>query len=293
MPILEAIVAGTTYTLTDGNPFALISAQGGMAPVQRITDRGPQQHGDSDIDFALDPLTTLLGLIIYAETISDHYTTRDLALQIWRPSRTPIQLRWTLDNGAVRQYDCHVAGQLAFSSAEQRGFTQRCVVPLRAADPTCYDPVLQSSIFGIGGGGGTWAIPWAVPWAIGASTIDSSRAIAYAGTWRSEPIIQIVGPINNPRIENVTTGDVLDFTGTNLGAGTTYTIDCRAGVKTVTDQLGADQIDALTDDSDIATFALEANPEAPGGINSIRVTGTGATSATEVYIQWYTRYIGF
>lgn len=293
MPILEAIVNGVSYVLTDGAPFALIEHDGGMGSVRRITDRGPAQHGDSDIDFRLEPYTFPLGLMAYAADIATHYDVRDQALRLFRPARAPIQLRWTLENGAVRQIDVHVEGQMVFRSSDARGFTQRFVVPLRAANPTLYDPTLQSFIYGVGGGGGAFTVPMAVPTGVGAATVDQTRPITQAGTWRDEPIILVVGPINDLVITNETTGGTLDFTGYNITVSGGLTIDCRAGRKSVIDETGASQIDKLSDDSDLATFAIEASPEAPGGVNSIRVTGSGATSATEIYVQFYHRYTGF
>lgn len=293
MPVLEAIIGLTTYVLTDGAPFALIDAEDGMAPVRRITDRGPLQHGDSDNDFRLDPLTFPLGLLMSAADIGEHYDNRDLALRVWRPSKTPIRLRWTLDNGQIRQYDVHVSGRLAFSSKDMPGFSQRFVVPLRAADPTCYDPSLQAYTYGVGGGTGAFSFPLSWPASFGGSTVNQTRAIPYAGTWREYPIVIINGPITNPVITNLTTADKLDFTGVTVGSGTTYTVDCRPGRKSVVDQTGSNKISDLTDDSDLATFSLEADPDAPSGINDVQVTGTSANATTEVYVQFYHRYIGF
>jgi hypothetical protein len=203
-----------------------------------------------------------------------------------------IKMRWTLENGDIRQTDCHVNGRIVFASSNQDGFNQRCVVPLRAADPTYYDPSLQSVTFGVGGGGGAFTVPVAVPTGVGASAVDQTRTIAYAGTWRTYPIINVTGPINNLVIYNTTTGDKLDFTGYTIGVGASLTIDCRAGVKTIVDGTGTNVIDKLSDDSDLATFSLEADADAPGGVNSIRVTASGATSATEIFFQFYNRYEG-
>lgn len=279
-------------SLSDGNPFALLDEEMGMADVRRITDRGPLQHGDSDIDFRLEPTTYPLGLLMTAATISDHYANRALALRLFRPSNTPLRLRWTLDNGDVRQIDAHINGRLVFGSKDRSGFGQRFVVPLRAADPTFYDPTQQAVVYGVGGGSGGFVVPLVVPLGVGASTVNQSKTITYAGTWRDYPIIIITGPITNCVITNTTTGDKLDLTGITLNAGTTYTINCRPGVKTVTDQAGTNKIADLTDDSDLATFSLEADPEALGGNNGISVTGSAATTATEIYVQFYSRYVG-
>lgn len=293
MPILDVTVGGETTVLSDGNPFALLSADAGMADVLRITERGPQQHGDSDIDFRLNPSLFPLGLIAYASDIGTHFDVRDRALRLFRPSRTPLVLRWTLENGSVRALDCHVAGRLAFNSADMRGFTQRFVVPLRASDPTLYDPTQQAVTYGVGAGSTGWSFPLSFPAGFGSSTVNQTRAIVYPGSWRTFPVITITGPIVNPVITNLTTGDKLDFTGITIAALNTYTIDLAYGRKTVVNQLGVNKIADLTSDSDLATFALEAAPEAPGGVNTIQVTGSGANTNTEIYLRYYPRYVGF
>lgn len=294
MTTLTATVGGATYTLHDiAGSLQWIGEDGwGMAPARRITDRGPLQHGDSDIDFRLEPRVGMLKLLAPASSMAGHWTIRSTLLQIFRPSNVAIQLLWGLDNGSQRQIDVHYAGDLSFASESRLGFTQTAVVQLRAADPTFYDPALQNVIYGVGGGGGAWAIPWAIPWSIGSATVDQTRSIVYAGSWRAYPVIVITGPLNSAVITNNTTGDKLDLTGYNIAALDTLTIDCRSGVKTVVDAAGANKIDKLSDDSDLQTFSLEAAPEAPGGVNSIRVTGSAATSATEINLQYLTRYVG-
>lgn len=293
MPILDVTVGGVTTVLSDGAPFAVLSAEGGMATVRRITERGPQQHGETDTDFRLEPTLFPLGLIAYAASIADHFTVRDQLLRLFRPSRTPIALRWTLENGSVRQLDVHVAGRLAFNSVDSRGFTQRCVIPLAAADPTLYDPTQEAVTYGVGAGNTGWAFPITFPEGFGSSNVSQSRAIAYAGSWRAFPTITITGPITDCVITNTTTGDKLDFTGVTIAAANTYTIDLAYGRKTVVNQLGVNKVADLTTDSDLATFALEAANEAPGGVNTITVTGSSANTNTEIYLRYYPRYVGF
>jgi|FLYN01.1.fsa_nt_gi hypothetical protein len=294
MTTLEAIVNSTTYPLHDvDGDLVWIGEDGwGMAPTQRLTDRGPLQHGDSDLDFRLHPRLGMLKLLAQASTIAGHWDIRKQLLKIFRPSRTPITLRWTLDNGDVRQIDVHYAGDLTFSSEDRLGYSQKAVVQLRAADPTFYDPTLQTITYGVGGGTGVFAFPLSWPASFGSSTVNQTRTIAYAGTWRTYPVVIIKGPITNPVITNLTTGDKLDLTGTTITTGDSYTIDCRPGVKTVVDASGSNRIDKLSDDSDLATFSLEADGEAALGLNDIKVTGTGANATTEVYLQFHTRYIG-
>jgi hypothetical protein len=108
-----------------------------------------------------------------------------------------------------------------------------------------------------------------------------------AGSWDDYPVITIVGPINNPVITNLTTGEALDFTGATISAGDYYQIDTRYGYKTITNNAGSSVINKLTDASDLASFHL------PPGNNAIQVSFTGGTtSASTVSMSYFNRYLG-
>jgi hypothetical protein len=181
---------------------------------------------------------------------------------------------------------------MAFGTSERQGLAHRAVIALCAPDPVWYDPTQVAQVFALGGGGGAFAVPLAVPVAVGASTIDQTTMVPYAGSWRSEPIIRIVGPITNAVITNLSTDEKLDFTGTTISAGDYYEIDTRFGYKTVKDAAGANKISKLTTDSDLATFHLAPDPEVADGENSINVAGSSANAATAVTVYWYSRFIG-
>lgn len=292
---IDAIIGETVYPLTDGAPFYVIGDEGfGMAPVDRIVESVPMQHGATDVDFRLRPRTARLRVLTYhgPNEKAEHFDSRAELLRIFRPSRTPIRLRFTLDNGDVRQFDCFAVQGLDFSSATRLGASQTTIVELRMPDPTCYDPVQVAQTFGVDSGGAGFKFDLIFPASFGGSTVDQVRTIAYDGTWREFPVIVIAGPITDPVITNLTTGDKLDFTGYTIEDGDEVTIDCRFNAKTVTDQNGVNLIAKLSDDSDLATFSLEADPEAPGGLNDIKVTGTGANDNTQVYLRYYRRFIG-
>src|SRR5262249_20817875 len=101
---LEAIVGSTTYDLTDDSMVLWVGEDGvGMPDVRRITESSPQQQGNPDIDYRLEPRIFHESFLIAPESLSAQYDRRKSALRVFRPSLMPIKLRWTLDNGDVRQ----------------------------------------------------------------------------------------------------------------------------------------------------------------------------------------------
>jgi hypothetical protein len=246
----------------------------------------------SDRGYRLRPRVIDIVFGISGNTLGDLYDGRELFLSYITPTDAALALRWDLENGKTRQIDCHVTGGASMDSKDRKGFMEKVAVEFTCPDPTFYDPTPVVALFGASGGAAGMAIPWKIPWTFGASNINQSRPILYTGSWRSHPIVQISGPIVDPVVTNTADGSKLDFTGTTLIAGASLTIDTRYGLKTVLDQNGASQISTLVSGSNLA-FALRAHPIAPGGVNEIRVTGTGIGTATEIYLTYNTRYIGF
>jgi hypothetical protein len=79
----------------------------------------------------------------------------------------------------------------------------------------------------------------------------------------------------------------------NISGGETVTISLPYGNKTVTNQTGVNLGGTVTDDSDLADFAVEPDPTAPGGLNTFRVIGGSAiVGATSVSLSFFTRFIG-
>lgn len=290
---IYATVGNTTTQLTDG---VVYWRQGddtlGVAPSHRIAERGPQQNGETDLGFRLDPRVFHLFLGVAGNNLSDYYNARDKLSRILKPNRSPIKLLFVLDNGASRQIDCYQHGGLTFDSKDRNGFSQDVTAELYAPDPTYYDPASKQFTFAVGGGSGGFTVPTPVPTAFGASVLNSTQNLSYSGSFATFPVINLVGPLTNPVIQNLTTGDKLDFTGVSIAQGDFYTIDTRYGYKTIIDSYGNNQIAKLvTPGSGLATFHIEADPDAPGGINSIQATATSINQKSAIVFSYYNRYI--
>jgi hypothetical protein len=291
---LKATVGASTFDFAAEGYHVMGTVGLGQAEAQRLETAGAQQHGVSDRGFFLLPRNFAVALGFEALTKDEYWNTRrqDL-IRLFKPDSTPLQLRLDLPSGEAYQIDCHYRGGLEFPFNSRVAYVESVTVELRAGDPTLYNPAEDSVVFALGGGGSAFTIPLPIPWPIGASALDVTRTISYAGSWRANPIIRVVGPITNALIENLTTDEKLDFNGVTIAAGEWYEIDTRYGYKQVVDDGGVVVTEDLTDDSDLGTFHLEA-PEGvePIANNDIRVTGSGVTTATEVYMRYNTRYTG-
>jgi hypothetical protein len=266
--------------------------------VRRLTGRAPFQDGDSDLGYRLDARVVNLVLFANASSRGAADANRSLLYEYLKPHAEAVHLRCVKDDGATRQVDCFPLGVVdAPVSEEDRIWTaQKLAVQLRAAEPIWYDPQQKywAAIGGAATGATGYTIPMSIPWLQTTNVfIETQVALLYSGSWASYPVITINGPGTGLSMENLTTGHVLAFPALTLAAGESVTIDLRYGFKTVTDNLGANLIGELSDDSDLAEWHLAPAPEASGGNNLLLFTvSAAATGETGVQMSYYHRYIG-
>jgi Phage tail protein len=103
----------------------------------------------------------------------------------------------------------------------------RGVMHLFATDPRLYDVTLNSQTAGLpaGNGGLTWPTAWPISW--GSAGAGGLLTCTNAGTFESRPVLTITGPIDNPTISNLTTGQSFTLAITLIG-GDSLVIDMRA-----------------------------------------------------------------
>jgi hypothetical protein len=273
------------YDATSGLIYNYLGDQGfGLAPMHRITQRGPMQQGDSDVDFRLDPRILQLPLFVNATSIDDYYTARGRLLSIFSPSNTTGRITVTTST-FIRTIDVKVLGGMSFDTDAKAGYALRAVIQLRADDPTWYDAT-PHSIAGTSGIAGTaTAYPVIYPRTYGTANINATTTLSYDGTWLAYPIITALGPITGLVITNNSTGQVISTSG-SIAAGRTFTYDLRYGKKTVYDDLGVNQIATVGASSNLATWAIVV------GTNSISIAASASASPAAVNIVYYTRFVG-
>lgn len=290
---IDLLRGSTVFSLSDGVLCKCTGIQGvGLLQSERMTEQGPLQHGVTDRGFRAKERLIRLMLFYQVATPTEYWDRRNSLNTALEPTTRLAQLRFDLGNGTRRQIWCSILGSVMDMRPDSAGGSS-FAVDFMCPNPAFYDPNGKALIFGLDYSATTFQIPMEIPLGIGQSTIDASALISYGGSWRSYPYrIRISGPMTDCVITNETTGEKLDFTGVSIAAGDRRDIDLRYSYKSVIDATGTNKIADLTSDSDLTSWHLATAREVPDGSNSIAVTGTGVTSATEIYISYHEYFNG-
>jgi hypothetical protein len=274
----------------------------GMAPVQRVTQEGPFQHGATQVNARLAPRGITLSLaMVRDDNWSTDWLYRNALTDILNDIDHELYLDVTLPTffltARTVRMNVHYLDSLTMPrSGDHDGF-DRSVLQLIAHDPVWYDPNPEVVTMDVTAGGEGLMVAMEIPFGLGGTIVDEVTQFLYPGTWFSYPIIRITGPIENAcltaySIAGGTATVKLDFTGVTIAAGDYYEIDCRYGYKTVKDKTGTNKIADLTSDSDLASFVIAPHPYFQDGANQFTLTGINATNATACSVTYYNRYIG-
>jgi hypothetical protein len=261
--------------------------------------------------FRFDPRYLDLFWAIRGSDSADYWAIRERMMTVFQSrDNDAVQLIFDLD-GIQRAVDVNLDGELLWRDRMQ--WIEKVSGVFKASDPRLYDPDMHTVLFSLEAGGVPptgWPIPWPIPWAIGTDILNMAVNVAYAGLSRlgapEYPVIRIFGPIDSPVLTNETTGEIIDLSdsgGLSLVDPTEWIcIDLanppRRDAKTILDQDGNSAEEYLTTASDFATFHIApAGERLPAGnyctgTNTIRVYGTGVTSATLATMLYFDRYLG-
>lgn len=281
------IISGTRYSLSDGGLCQLDAWEGlGLNTPVDLASQGPQQRGDTDEGYQFNPRFFSLVLKVTRSSEGELDTARESLLKLLKASSLSKQFEFTLKNGVVRYLDAkYISVEVGERLARRH---QKVGATFKANLPDFYSSPGQAVTFGQSGGSAGFVVPVVVPMAVGASTLGETVIIPYVGTAPTFPSIRITGPITDPVFEHVGLGEKIDFTGKTIGAGHYYEIDLRYGFKRVVDDLGV--YVSPSSDSDLATLRLAPEPDVTGGLNELKLSGSGVTGATKADVSWINRY---
>lgn len=97
-------------------------------------------------------------------------------------------------------------------------------VQLDATDPRLYDDTLSSLTLPVAVPGAGFPFPMTFPLSFGTSGAGGIVSLVNDGNVHTEPVFTIYGPVQNPSVQNLTTGEVLSF-GITLGPSDLLTVD--------------------------------------------------------------------
>lgn len=126
----------------------------------------------------------------------------------------------------------------------------------------CGDPKLYSddeidAVFTLGAGAaGGFVLPITLPLVLAQPALASQmQTLTNRGNSDTFPTITFTGPVTGPRIDNITTGEWMDFPGLVLAAGQTVTIDTRPVARTVARENGGNAFGLMAPGSTFFTLA--------------------------------------
>ena len=278
----------------DQKPYLLFDHDGfGIPKATRLEDSGPLQHGTSDRGMKLPARDVVLYVKLFADDWEDYYEKRAELARWFSPFGDAGVLRVTEDGvggsngGGGLEISGYAVEGLEYPGSDREGLNQIVPIVLHCANPFWQDITPSSVTYSGGGGSDTYVIPTPVPFKVGTSTMSISQVVDYQGDADAYPVIKVYGPITNFVITHAINGMKLDLTGTTIGAGDWYEFDLRYGVKTLKDSTGANKIDKLSADSNLATWRLLA-----GRTNTVSAVGSGITTTTSVQLTWKNAYSG-
>lgn len=299
---LTYTVNGITYNLDglDSNTGIVFNYTGrsgfGLPPISRITKRGTQQNGDTNVDYRIEPRILSVYLFVECFNYVDYLRICEKIGLIFRIGNDAgvLTVTYSSTSGGIttsysRSIDCYVDGGLEFSEQDYQDYNISTSVVFRASDPMWYDstPVVVSISQSIRGT--STPIPFLVPMTMGGASLNKSTDITYVGSAIEYPIITIVAgssDLTGLNITNLSTGKTLQFS--TLTANRTYIVDLSYGIKTITDDLGFNCIGLMSASSNLNTWGID--PNTSGGINTISVSSSTANIASVLTLTFYNRY---
>lgn len=265
----------------------------GMPPVAHVVQRSPRQDGDTLLDVRLEPREVTVGILQWQTSRQGFWEARRALLNMLKRFEA-LKLRLVISDTS-ESFDLDVAYEAgaALGTDESLGLKDfAAAIRLRAHEPIWYASDPSSLVVGVPALGDAGIFPWTFPITFGMASINTDIVLNYAGTWKAYPQIDIRGPITNPIVTNNSTGETLKIE-TTVPDSEVVRIDLSTNVKTVRNiTTDTNWMQYLSDDSDLATWHLAADPEASGGDNSLHFEGLVGGANTAITLRWNDRYIG-
>jgi len=205
---------GTAYTFENVRDLAGLS----VPPIRSVEYPRAGVHGSIMGDQLLAARPFSINGYINGTSESDLTTKLDSLKLAMAPTNADGTL--TIDS---RILFCRPAGLDYIRSAQTR-FLQDYQAQFKAQDPRFYSSTQYTQDIALPTATGGFSFPLAFPLAFGTISVGGILLATNAGNFESPPTIKIYGPVDNPRIKNITSGLSLEFNLT-VAAGDYLEID--------------------------------------------------------------------
>lgn len=269
----------------------------GIPNIAYETRRAYKQDGETLIDFRLDSKSIVLDLYHDGnKSRSEYWQARQDLINIFRPNRGgAVTLFITRADNTKRAIDVYLQGGLGIDSesANDNFWDINLSLDLIAYDPLWYDTnVFNSALAGSSGSELVFPITFDDDGIVFGleGTIFSTDDIAYAGNWKTYPVVTITGAYDSAVIKNTATG-VEATLAVPVATGLTRIIDFRPGMVSVKDGNGDSKFNELSITSNM-NMAILPDSELNGSTQAIEVTLTTTDGNSAVSVEYRTKYIG-
>ncbi|MGE0138663.1 MAG: hypothetical protein AB7R77_12650 [Ilumatobacteraceae bacterium] len=220
---LDGVVIGrdTDYELA-------AAPQGFGLPEFRVSDHPlPFRDGEMAADDLLAARKLVFDVWVLGTTDADAEANLAALRAAWRPRSTDVELRVRLADTEYAVFGRPRGCQAAIDFL-RNGRTARARLEFKALDPRLYSASTTDAaltLATVAGTGMTFPLTFDLSFggALSGGIVTATNAGLFATPW----VATLNGDLVNPTLENVTTGEILSFTGT-LNAGETLVIDQAA-----------------------------------------------------------------
>ena len=285
-----------TWYAPDGTPtvfstastdYVLLKRYQGFSftPATHRTTRFPYQNGVTIQNTDGDPREISFEIMITASTLGALETLIENLSDQFNPLGDEGTLVYEKANGDTRRIYCK-ANLPQLDMNVRNATSQKALIKLIAFDPFWYS---DSTNIAYCAPPGTNMFPFPAvaswPWIIGA--IAASPSVINSGTQDAPVTLVFTGPIEDPSLNNITTGNAFSITK-HLAAGDTFTVTTALGEQSAYyTASGGSRVNGMQW-VDIASTFWHLVP----GVNVITLTSNSATSPAGCSIEWSDIYVG-
>lgn len=292
---------GQTFRFESDTKFLLSESGSGMPPITYQTQKGAYQHGESPLDYRLQP--RVIQMVIRQNGVSrtNYWANRANLMDFFRPNRwlpgvnDHGVLRKTFPDGSRRDLNVIIQQGPEFVARQLDTWDEWAIsetVRFIAYNPIYFDPALTTIAWSLAAIVNV-TFPITFPFSLdGRSILQIDNPATYLGTWPAYPTITVTGPGTGFTLLNTTTGEELGL-NYRIASGEVVTFNLSFGYKTVTSSTNGNLIGAMTRTSDLSTFHIACAPEAVGGVNHLIATLITNDPAAGISLTYHAQYIGY